>query len=175
MKKYCLVENNSVIEGPKDLPKNTKTVSNFHLLNDEILKTYGWLPCETISEEKPVFVSSSFEVLEDKVIENIVTRDKTEEEIAADLEGEKQSKWYHVRRKRNELLSESDVHVLSDKWEDMDSETKEEWKTYRKALRDIPQNFDDPDSVEFPKSPLYVEPPVVEEPVVEDSSEENPL
>lgn len=169
MKKFAYIENGK-IKKVGDLPRNFKNVSNFHLLSDESLKSYGWLPVETISEDKAVFVSSSFEVLEDKVIENVVTRDKTEEEIAADLEGEKQSKWYNIRRKRDIILSESDVHVVSDKWEIMDSETKEKWRTYRKALRDIPQSFEDPDSVEFPKSPLYVEPPIVE-----DSPEENNL
>jgi hypothetical protein len=43
--------------------------------------------------------------------------------------------------KRNNLLKESDIKVMSDKWEEMDIEAKSLWTNYRKQLRDIPQLF----------------------------------
>ena len=42
-----------------------------------------------------------------------------------------------LRQQRNRLLEKSDVYGLQDFPE---GETKEAWKTYRQALRDLPQN-----------------------------------
>jgi hypothetical protein len=33
------------------------------------------------------------------------------------------------------------------------TEKKEEWTTYRQALRDIPQDYDSPDEVVYPTKP----------------------
>ena len=153
MKKYCYVKECNVVIGAQDLPSSFENVSNFNALDDETLKVYGWLTYERISEDKPIFVSSSYEILEDKVIEHYITRDKTEQEINIDLYSEKQSKWDVVRQQRNELLKESDVCVVSDKWEEMDISDKQKWSFYRSQLRNIPQNFSDPDLVEFPNKP----------------------
>jgi hypothetical protein len=153
MKKYCYIKDGNIILAAQDLPINFENVSNFHVLDDESLKNYGWLPYERISEDKPIFVSSSYEILEDKVIEHYITRDPTEDETIIGLENEKQNKWNEVRIKRNELLSESDVYVVSDRWEEMDTENKQKWSLYRKQLRDIPQTFNDPESVEYPNKP----------------------
>ena len=46
-----------------------------------------------------------------------------------------------VRSVRNRLLEQSDIAITPDRWEDMTPEKKQEWKTYRQALRDVPQNF----------------------------------
>lgn len=154
MKKYCYTENGNVIGGPQDLPTSFANVSNFHVLDAESLKSYGWLPYERVSEDKPIFVGSNYEILEDRVVENYITRDPTEQEINIGLENEKQSKWNEVRIRRNELLAESDVYVVSDRWEEMDIQSKQSWSNYRKQLRDIPQIFIDPDLVEYPNKPL---------------------
>ena len=62
-----------------------------------------------------------------------------------------------LRRERNILLKQCDVYGLADYPE---GETKEAWKTYRQALRDLPQNqtpaLDDKNellNVEFPIPP----------------------
>jgi hypothetical protein len=153
MKKYCLIENNSVIKGPEDLPKNFANVSNFYLLDDSLVKDYGWLPYEKDSEEKTVFVSSSFEILEDKVIEHVVTRDETEEEVIQKAEQETAREWENVRRQRDQLLAESDKDIVSDKWEIKSADEKSLWSTYRQALRDIPQTIDSPFNVTWPTKP----------------------
>jgi len=49
--------------------------------------------------------------------------------------------------KRNLLLEESDKFVL----EDFPTTKKTEWKTYRKALRDM--DFSDPDNITWPTKP----------------------
>jgi hypothetical protein len=64
-----------------------------------------------------------------------------------------EAEWAAVRAKRNELLAESDVYVMPDRWMIMQEEEKLAWATYREALRDIPQNFDDPADVVWPVKP----------------------
>jgi hypothetical protein len=150
MKKYCLIENGKIKIEPTLLPKNWINVSNFHALDDETLKIYGWLPVETISENKEIFSSSSLEIFDDKVVETIITRDKTEEEIFLERQKQENIQWQIIREKRNNLLKESDILVLIDKWESYTEEQKQKIKTYRQELRDLPSNIEDPFVVTFP-------------------------
>jgi len=153
MKKYCYVKNGKIVAAEQDLPVNFENISNFYLLGDADLKRYGWLPYEKLSEDKDVFVSSSYEILEDKVIERFVTRDKTKQELQAEVEEKTAMQWDSIRSKRNILLQESDVFVVSDRWEQMSSETKKAWSEYRKALRDLPQNVTNSFDVIWPIQP----------------------
>jgi hypothetical protein len=52
-----------------------------------------------------------------------------------------------IRSKRNQLLSETDVHALSDR------NITEEMKKYRKDLRDLPASNSDPSKIVFPTKP----------------------
>lgn len=155
MKLYCYIEednvNGQLIDGPRALPESFANVSNFHCLDDASLKSYGWLPYEKVSENKAVRVSSSFEVLDDKVIENIVTRDKSDAEKKQDEDNNISQQWASVRSRRDVLLAESDKAVVIDKWLLMDDETKILHTNYRKKLRDIPQDFKSPSDVVFPE------------------------
>jgi len=150
MKKYCLIENGKIKIEPTLLPKNWINVSNFHVLDDETLKIYGWLPVETISENKEIFSSSSLEIFDDKVVETIITRDKTEEEIFLERQKQENIQWQIIREKRNNLLKDSDILVLIDNWEKYTDIQKEKIKTYRQELRDLPSNILDPFIVTFP-------------------------
>lgn len=70
----------------------------------------------------------------------------TDEEIAA-LNAENESmKPMMARQERDTLLSESDVHALSDRITD-------EWKTYRQSLRDVPSQAGFPDNITWPTKP----------------------
>jgi hypothetical protein len=148
--KYCHVKNNEIIEKDVSLPVNWENVSNFYVLPNDILKTYGWIPYEKVSENKPIFVSSSLEILEDKVVETFITRDKTQEELNAETEQEIINKWTEVREQRNELLKQSDILVLIDNWESLSLERQNEIRNYRQALREIPQTFQSPFEVVWP-------------------------
>jgi hypothetical protein len=150
MKKYCLIENGKIKVQPTTLPKNWDNTSNFHVLDDETLKQHNWFPVETISENKEIFISSSLEIFDDKVVETIITRDKTEEEINIEKQNEIKMQWQLVREKRDDLLNVSDILVLIDKWETYTEEKKQKIKTYRQELRDLPNNIEDPFSVTFP-------------------------
>jgi len=151
---YCYIEENGkIVSSVQELPVCWKNISNFHALDKEELKKYGWLPYVSISENKEVFVSSSREITEDKIIETIITRDRTPEEIREKQNIEIENKWNNIRDQRNDLLKQSDVYVLIDRWVNMSASKQLEWTTYRQALRDLPVKFSDPDSVEFPVIP----------------------
>lgn len=150
MQKYCYIENGEITLINQDLPKVWKNVSNFYLLPDEIVKTYGWLPLVVENENKPVFVNSSYIIEENVVREVIVTRDKTEQEIEEEAARELEMGWYQVRSQRDEKLKQSDLFVLIDKWELLTEERKQEIRVYRQALRDVPQNFETPEDVVWP-------------------------
>lgn len=150
MKKYCYIENNEITLINQDLPVNWKNISNFYTFSDDILKMYGWLPLTVENENKPVFVSSSYIIEEDRVREVVITRDKTPEEIEEDENKELEMQWYQVRSQRDEMLKQSDLLVLIDRWESLSTERKEEIRNYRQALRDIPETFQDPTQVVWP-------------------------
>jgi hypothetical protein len=119
-------------------------------LDDETLKQHNWLPVETISENKEIFSSSSLEIFDDKVVETIITRDKSEEEIAIEQQNQKNIQWQVIREKRNTLLKESDIFVLIDNWEKYTDIQKLKIKNYRQELRDLPSIIVDPFFVTFP-------------------------
>ena len=50
-------------------------------------------------------------------------------------------KFAEVRNKRNDLLTESDIYVMSDRWDTYTDSKKNEWRVYRQALRDLPQTY----------------------------------
>lgn len=168
MKKYCLIKNGEVTQ-IGGLPVNFENVSNFYLLSDDEIKQYGWLPVKTFSDGKEIQesvepateenvvkkIQESVEyVIEENVVKEIITtRDKTQEEIEAENQTQLELKWHSVRFKRNNLLNESDLSIVSDKWEQMDSDTKALWSNYRKQLRDIPQVYSNPDDVIWPSKP----------------------
>lgn len=151
MKKYCYIEDNKVVLINQELPSEWATVSNFNSLPDDILKTYGWLPLVIEMDNKEVFVRSEY-IIEDNIVREIIeTRDKTEEEIKEDERKELELSWYQVRSQRDELLRNSDILVLVDRWESLSIERQTEIKNYRQALRDITNNFQNPLDVIWPE------------------------
>ena len=68
-----------------------------------------------------------------------------------DTEYKTNEAWRKIREERNQLLGESDYMILADV--PVDETQKQEWTTYRQALRDIPQNYDSPDEVVYPDKP----------------------
>jgi hypothetical protein len=160
MKLYCNIEKTInkeeteilvIKEGPCELPQNSSTVSNLNLLDDKTLKLFGWVPVEQITENKPIFVSVTYEVLEDKVIETTITRDKTEEELNNNKEKQDYYAWQIIRERRNILLQESDKLVVADRWEKLTESKKTAISNYRQLLRDIPSQYSNPSLVTFPE------------------------
>jgi hypothetical protein len=151
MKKYFYIEDNKFLDGPVELPTNWKNISNFNILDDATLKTFGWLPLRIVNEnDLEVVVSNNREITENEVIETIITRNKTEEEKENEQQKVVDDKWNEVRDRRNNLLQESDKYVLADRWEVASVEIKTNLTNYRKALRDIPQSNNDPFKINWP-------------------------
>jgi hypothetical protein len=159
MKLYCNIEKTineqgkegiAIKEGPRELPQNSSTISNLNLLDDKTLKKFGWVPVIQQTENKPVFVSVSYEVFDDKVIETTITRDKTEQELIEEKEKVDFYALQELRHHRNILLAESDKLVMIDRWEKLPVEEKQKLIEYRQALRDLPNQTSNTISLEFP-------------------------
>ena len=54
-----------------------------------------------------------------------------------------------LKAKRNALLAETDIYMISDY--PITTEQKTAWQTYRQALRDM--DFSDPDNITWPTKP----------------------
>lgn len=65
-----------------------------------------------------------------------------------------ESAWVTLRDERNLLLKESDPNVVMDRWETYTEETRQAWRDYRQALRDLPSNTSDPFNVVWPSKPM---------------------
>lgn len=72
--------------------KDGRTVSGYHLLDNEILLDEGWLPLEDNPPEYDIetqyLVNDGYEILEDKVIKKYRIEDIVEEVEPRDLEQE---------------------------------------------------------------------------------------
>lgn len=62
-----------------------------------------------------------------------------------------ESKWATVRAIRDANLKATDWVVIQS--QETGEPIPDAWKTYRQALRDIPQNQTDPDAVVWPEKP----------------------
>jgi hypothetical protein len=59
--------------------------------------------------------------------------------------------WEFARDKRNRLLSECDWTCVTDT--QLSEADQTSWQTYRQALRDVPQNENDPENITWPDAP----------------------
>lgn len=59
--------------------------------------------------------------------------------------------WKAVRAERDSLLAGSDWTRMDDA--PLSDPDRESWAVYRQALRDVPQQFDDPNDVVWPEVP----------------------
>lgn len=161
--RYVYVRNNQVIDGPRMLPLVWENISNFNVLDDVTLKSYGWYPHRFVPatvNETVVITGSTFSIEEDEVVEYQTVRAKTESEIAADTE----QKWVNIKSQRAIYLAESDWTQLVDS-PIAGTPLQELWREYRQALRDI-TNDPNPDSVVWPQKPEYIPSLPTEETIV---------
>jgi len=64
---YCKVENN-VISNPEPLPMNYSNISNFYLMDETIVNSYGFY--RYLATEKPIYNSNSHKIIENLVLDN---------------------------------------------------------------------------------------------------------
>lgn len=63
-------------------------------------------------------------------------------------------KWEHIRKNRNADLAASDYAVMPDY--PLEDAQRAEVATYRQALRDLPDQGDHPDDIEWPNKPAFL-------------------
>lgn len=124
-----------------DLRKDNPNVSFPAEITEEIKTTYGI--ADVNENDKPSFdpltesiVEAPMTIVDGVVQINYIKKDFSEEEQA-----------FNVRSQRNSNLKGSDWMALSD------VTMPEKWKTYRQALRDIPEQSGFPASVTWPEPP----------------------
>tara|TARA_R110002051_G_scaffold186258_1_gene255584 strand:- start:56 stop:274 length:219 start_codon:yes stop_codon:yes gene_type:complete len=64
--------------------------------------------------------------------------------------------WFQFRELRDELLLDSDLWYLKDRWDGLNTTQQEELDAYRMTLRDLPQDHpDDPNEAwdSIPEAP----------------------
>lgn len=147
---YVYVQNNEILDGPRSLPISWENISNFHVLDNERLLAYGWYPyrfVEIETDTNDILDGSITEIYETEVVETQTKRQKTQQELAIELE----NSWKNVRNERNRLLLESDWTQLPDS--PITPEKKSEWQTYRQELRDITNQLD-PKNISWPTKPV---------------------
>ena len=92
VQKYCLIEGESIIEGPKSLPRSWHNISGLNMLTPIELRPLGWLP---YSDTKPSFDADLQYLTSEKVIsatavvETYTVNNYTEEQLATRLETER--------------------------------------------------------------------------------------
>lgn len=55
--------------------------------------------------------------------------------------GKKDISWEEARVERNHCLAKTDLWYLKDRWDELTSTKKGQLNSYRKALRDLPQDY----------------------------------
>ena len=140
---YAHVKEDGSVDYLGGLPKSWGSVSNLHLSNgdDAYLKTLGWLPL--VETNVTLAINQAFDTDVITAEENRVTlihraRDMTAEEIVE----RDASHMSHLRTERDKKLVDSDWTQVPDHSSPLDDAKKEEWKTYRKTLRDMPTTVD---------------------------------
>ena len=98
-----------------------------------------------LNVEKLVYIPATLK--EDGKVYTVEVVSKTKSEID-------EEKFAEVRQVRNDLLNSSDIYVMSDRWDTYTDAKKEEWRTYRQTLRDLPQIYsNDIHGVVYPTKP----------------------
>jgi hypothetical protein len=147
--RYAYVKNGVVVESNRLLPITWENISNFNLLDIDILKSYGWIPYRFQASDVPdgyKIIGRHFEIYESEVVEYEDIEKITEEEIQLRIT----NMWIEIRSRRNIELVESDWTQVLDS--PFTPEEREEWQLYRQSLRDITLQSD-PFNIVWPTKP----------------------
>ena len=99
----------------------------------------------------PPNINSFYVILSRNPETNEIEFSEDAEAIERDRLNAIQTRWDQLRYERNIRISNTDWVMLSDI--SMTTEKKEEWVTYRQALRDLPSNTTDPENITWPNTP----------------------
>tara|TARA_Y100000389_G_scaffold12238_1_gene11092 strand:- start:2715 stop:3128 length:414 start_codon:yes stop_codon:yes gene_type:complete len=99
----------------------------------------------------PPSIKSNYVILSRNPETNEIEFSEDAEAMERDRLSAIQSSWDKLRNVRNIHISNTDWVMLSDI--SMTTEKKEEWETYRQALREVPSKTSDPTNVTWPTPP----------------------
>jgi len=122
---YCYVENNTIVEGPRGLPRSWRNISGLDMMDADGLRAIGWFPVrldEGIVDEK--FVGSMFIIHTNEVVEMKLWSKYTADE-KAEMDRQAASA---IRAERNTKLTECDWTQLNDT--PLDNPSKVAWTTW---------------------------------------------
>lgn len=134
---------------PLDVHEEVNANNNGKVIPDGFVKIVPYFPIYDDYAFKYVEVNPTFDQEKNAWIQTYEKIALTEEELNANEIRVSSI----MRNKRDEVLAKSDIYVVIDKWEDYTEEEKLQWKYFRKALRDIPEQEGFPYSVVWPESP----------------------
>lgn len=125
----------------RPLEREIKTVGN-------VAHIYVRENIEEIQRDEGVAYTAIEYSVDVKASDKLVMSERLADEVIA-YETAKESK--RVRALRNQLLAESDCYMVPDRPES--KAVINEWKVYREALRDLPEQEGFPFDVVFPQKP----------------------
>jgi hypothetical protein len=119
--RYAYVENGKIIEGPKSLPTAWRNISGLNNLSDADLKALGWLPWRFVETQGEVITGSVIDIRENEIVETQTRRNKTDEEIAAEMAQHSEQR---ARDRQAAYIAESDPVFF--KWQRGEA-TQQQW------------------------------------------------
>jgi len=145
---WVKVEDGSIASSVRALPSEIESVSE----DTAVRISYGWYPVEPVKPDSfddftEVWEDQQFEIQADKVIWTLIKRAKTAEELQKQTDGRATQE----RTFRDRLLTMSDWVVI--KSIEAEIPELEAWKTYRQALRDVPEQEGFPWDINWPQAP----------------------
>lgn len=150
---YLKINSNQTIQYPYSISQlylDNPNTSFSEQIEESTLSSYNIYKVITISkgnDHTKNYTETLPELIDGKYYQKWVTSDATQEEIQQRIN----NKWNEVRMIRNQYLSECDWTQLEDA--PFNTSKKNEWKTYRQALRDI-TNQQDPFNIIWPTKPI---------------------
>jgi len=114
-----------------------------------------YIRTETISHDKPITLYDDYEFIVPLALNPFAVKGIRHEngEIVIVEDPDKTYAWKELRRRRAQLLVESDWTQFPDVSAKMDAGKKDAWIAYRQALRDITVDVKDPLHVVWPVIP----------------------
>ncbi|NBW15475.1 MAG: hypothetical protein EBR82_46550 [Caulobacteraceae bacterium] len=158
MAEWVVVEDNKITEYYDVLPTNWRHISGLNLSSndEEFMKSLGWFKVITEGNFNPnsqLLLGYNYRIQDGKVYKTPNARDFTEEEIQQSIQGAKNAFFLDLRSTRNKLLQDSDYTQLNDVYQNMSEQERIEWQQYRQALRDLPSDYTEVTSIQWPARP----------------------
>lgn len=151
MARYAYVEDNKIVGVYDFPPKSWKNISNFHLLTDDELETYGFVKivkADTVYDPETEMISFPvYSFVGDKVIEHVEIQPRPV--VVPDIDQE----WQKVKTQRNQAINDFEWryarHAREQRLGTLFTDNLEEMDRYIQALADI-TNQEDPFNIVWP-------------------------